>query len=288
MESAVIFIYLIMVFAIMGFIVWKIFGSFYSKQEQKNEEEYQHKREEYIESISPIITRCYNLLTNKINDKYPLIKFNFPDVKNIIETIPFPQNKELNILLKDLLEPIVDIARDNYMDKQFPIDAADIVNYNTNNVTSQLDLYTNPSDWNRKRELVYNRDNGSCKRCGVRLNLEQCHIHHLIRRSKGGGHELSNLVTLCRDCHSLMTGHTPLQGFREYYISASGLIHSSIDCSGKNSRKVKGSLLYLEHQGYTQCSKCKPERANWDAISDWEPNIKKFTLNQLVSIVHKL
>jgi 5-methylcytosine-specific restriction endonuclease McrA len=63
-----------------------------------------------------------------------------------------------------------------------------------------------PRDWSKRKILVHGRDK-CCKRCGLSLTLDECHIHHITMRGYAGDHALRNLVTLCRSCHSLMPGH---------------------------------------------------------------------------------
>lgn len=74
-----------------------------------------------------------------------------------------------------------------------------------------------PSDWNTRRKKVYKRDNYTCQRCGAKGgphgNVE-IHAHHRIPISQGGGHELSNLVSVCRSCHEDIHGH-PVGGARK-------------------------------------------------------------------------
>ncbi|MGQ9554912.1 MAG: HNH endonuclease [Anaerolineae bacterium] len=49
------------------------------------------------------------------------------------------------------------------------------------------------------REQVLRRDHYRCQRCGKRMNL---HVHHKKPVSRGGKDELSNLITLCDECHA--------------------------------------------------------------------------------------
>lgn len=56
-----------------------------------------------------------------------------------------------------------------------------------------------PDNWDEIRRLVYNRDGYTCQNCG-RGDVE-LHCHHIVPKSRGGTHRLSNLVTLCKDCH---------------------------------------------------------------------------------------
>lgn len=51
------------------------------------------------------------------------------------------------------------------------------------------------------RVKVLERDGYRCRRCGASKNLT---VHHRHWRSRGGKTVLSNLLTLCEDCHSLV------------------------------------------------------------------------------------
>lgn len=66
-----------------------------------------------------------------------------------------------------------------------------------------------PSDWDSRRKKVYKRDDYTCQHCGARGgpsgNVE-LHAHHIVPKSNGGRHHLSNLVTICSDCHRAIHG----------------------------------------------------------------------------------
>jgi 5-methylcytosine-specific restriction endonuclease McrA len=57
---------------------------------------------------------------------------------------------------------------------------------------------TYPPDWERRRELVNDRD-GCCSECGVGNMLQ---VHHRRPIGEGGTHHIENLVLLCKFCHS--------------------------------------------------------------------------------------
>jgi len=62
-----------------------------------------------------------------------------------------------------------------------------------------------PSDWNTRRKRVYQRDGYQCQNCGAVGGPKgdaKLNAHHIVQKSKGGTHSLSNLKTLCTDCHS--------------------------------------------------------------------------------------
>lgn len=67
-----------------------------------------------------------------------------------------------------------------------------------------------PSDWDRRRKKVYRRDNYECQNCGSKggaYGNTELHAHHIVPKSKGGTHQLTNLQTLCHDCHRRVHGH---------------------------------------------------------------------------------
>lgn len=55
-----------------------------------------------------------------------------------------------------------------------------------------------------QNEKIFTRDGYKCKNCrregGTKGEVE-LHTHHIVPRSVGGQDQLSNLVTLCRECH---------------------------------------------------------------------------------------
>ncbi len=66
-----------------------------------------------------------------------------------------------------------------------------------------------PSDWDSRRKEVYRRDNYTCQNCGVKGGPKggaELHAHHIVPKSKGGTHQLSNLKTVCSQCHNAIHG----------------------------------------------------------------------------------
>ncbi len=62
-----------------------------------------------------------------------------------------------------------------------------------------------PSDWDSRRKAVYRRDDYQCRNCGRQGGPHgdaELHAHHIVPKSKGGSDELSNLATLCGECHN--------------------------------------------------------------------------------------
>lgn len=62
-----------------------------------------------------------------------------------------------------------------------------------------------PDDWDRRRTRVLERDHYQCIACGATggpRGETELHVDHVDPKSSGGGHDLGNLQTLCRRCHS--------------------------------------------------------------------------------------
>jgi len=67
-----------------------------------------------------------------------------------------------------------------------------------------------PHDWDQRRRAIYQRDEYQCQNCGRRggaAGNAELHCHHIVPKSKGGSHDASNLVTLCRNCHNQVHDH---------------------------------------------------------------------------------
>jgi 5-methylcytosine-specific restriction endonuclease McrA len=64
-------------------------------------------------------------------------------------------------------------------------------------------------EWREARLAVLERDRHFCQAFGVQA-LEcqgRLHVHHILPRSRGGKHDLENLVTLCSRHHEWAHGH---------------------------------------------------------------------------------
>lgn len=65
--------------------------------------------------------------------------------------------------------------------------------------------YNNKRAEIRKAALV--RDEHSCQNCPKsQENAEALEVHHVVPRSAGGSNRLSNLKTLCKECHEAVHG----------------------------------------------------------------------------------
>jgi rubrerythrin len=90
-----------------------------------------------------------------------------------------PAQKRANALERKASDEMKKIAREMRIDKQ----------------EEYIEL------WSRIRQQVLDRDGYSCQMCGM-AKTSKLHIHHIMKKSKGGTDHLDNLITLCPSCHS--------------------------------------------------------------------------------------
>lgn len=57
-------------------------------------------------------------------------------------------------------------------------------------------------EWSIIRAQVLERDHHQCQDCGAVAPEVVLHCHHKTPRYRGGTDALSNLITLCEDCHA--------------------------------------------------------------------------------------
>lgn len=129
---------------------------------------------------------------------------------------------------------------------------------------------TRPTDWKTRRKKVLKRDGKQCQNCGrgKNVNLE---VHHVVPIKDGGGNVLSNLITLCRDCHSAIhnsgTAPTINQSSKEKSRrsrSTNSVDTSSISIPDPGSIEIDRSDWKDVAEPYT-CSNCEEtiRRTGW-------------------------
>lgn len=66
-------------------------------------------------------------------------------------------------------------------------------------------------------DTVHARSGYRCEGCGGHSH----HLHHRKLRSQGGGHEVSNILGLCRPCHDWAHQHPALARERGWIVKGS-------------------------------------------------------------------
>lgn len=109
-----------------------------------------------------------------------------------------------------------------------------------------------PSDWDSRRRQVYERDDYTCQNCGASSHQDESitlHAHHIVPKSKGGSHSLSNLVSLCDDCHSRIHPHMESSPARSQQILRKSQYDSKLI-------SVLSNIDAVAEQLHTQINRC--------------------------------
>lgn len=112
--------------------------------------------------------------------------------------------------------------------------------------------------WLEIRSKILLRDHFRCQECGYYKHLE---VHHIIPKSKGGGDNPENLVTLCTECHGKVHGFNKHVGGNHNHKKR----HKHGRNHNKNRRK-KEKRYFGEHTKEFVFSPVPPP--NWDKMPE--------------------
>jgi hypothetical protein len=124
------------------------------------------------------------------------------------------------------------------------------------------DAQTERERWLEIRSKILLRDHFRCQECGYYKHLE---VHHIVPKSKGGGDNPENLVTLCTRCHG------KVHGFKKHIGGNHN--HNRNHKHGKHrnrNRRRKEKRYFKEHTSEFVFSSVPPP--NWDQMPE---NVKK-------------
>ena len=79
----------------------------------------------------------------------------------------------------------------------------------------RIDPVDYPLNWKAIRKVVLKRDGFKCRNCGNLEHPSNLEVDHIRPLSDGGRHDLNNLQTLCRDCHTSRHPHLMAKAARE-------------------------------------------------------------------------
>jgi len=230
-------------FTFLGYIISpfpEMFARIKKDAEQKAiREERERLAKAKQEEEKPKRKLAYSYLVVCLNKKHPFINFYLSeDIKEY-----------------DDIETIVKELGNQFVSKEFNIGEQELITWENEHLNRQTQDGKMPIDWRFRREIVFNRDEQICRRCGQALAIATAHIHHIIRRNDGGHHSTNNLITLCKNCHSLQDKHEIMYTIGNYYISSSATIHTANCGYKRNSRLIKTTLPRLLGEGYRSCKR---------------------------------
>ena len=81
-----------------------------------------------------------------------------------------------------------------------------------------MEFPTYPDNWNEIKKRIKIRDDYTCRKCNKKFppNSPYLQVHHKVSLSKGGKNNDSNLISLCKKCHTKKHPHLEGSKKRDY------------------------------------------------------------------------
>ena len=135
--------------------------------------------------------------------------------------------------------------------------------------STKSEAQTERERWLEIRSQILLRDHFRCQECGYFKHLE---VHHIVPKSKGGGDNPENLVTLCTRCHKKVHGFHWKPQKKKHRKHGFGKHHH------KNRHK-KEKRYFKQHQKEFIFPHMPPK--NWDEAPDEQKKKRREEIYQL-------
>lgn len=86
-----------------------------------------------------------------------------------------------------------------------------------------------PTDWKKRRELVWQRDNKSCVRCSKEIKFDETITTFVTDFEIGGGFNVENLFSVCTDCNQILNKNDTSIKFRTTNLDAYDHLYKLVD-----------------------------------------------------------
>lgn len=105
-----------------------------------------------------------------------------------------------------------------------------------------------------RKAYILDRDNYICQHCKGKSKDKKLHVHHIVFKSNGGSNDESNLITVCKTCHTdIHNGNITLSVKGQRKTKAKHATHMNIICSQilnkyKNATETYGYITKENRQ----------------------------------------
>ena len=105
-----------------------------------------------------------------------------------------------------------------------------------------------PDDWETRRQAVLKRDKNRCQSCqSINVSLD---VHHICPLNKKGSNALSNLQSLCLNCHEKKHNHPLRNNFDPYDSDVYELLATAVEKNmQRGKRKTRVRIDYEDRNG---------------------------------------
>ena len=130
---------------------------------------------------------------------YPKVNFSF-DIIEKSKSEPNPDARKY-IILDNIIDQFMKLELDS---SKYP--QATPLNLQWSSYVFNCEPNRNklPSDWQKRKQALLQRDNNLCFRCSRKLNTSTASIYMLRSLEQNGKYNLENLVPVCKDCEKIL------------------------------------------------------------------------------------
>lgn len=153
------------------------------------------------------------ILESYMKVNHPKIKIDFSVSKEFENETNLKVKKSL--MIENVVKQFLNFEYTKVTQKSIPKEKL-WQGYNLNSTSN----FKYPTDWLKRKEFAYRRDNRCCNRCGKFLNeLTDAHTSFVKDIKDGGTFHFENIIILCSDCHKIL----------DYTDKSKGVLHISLN-----------------------------------------------------------
>lgn len=137
-------------------------------------------------------------LKKHLNIYHPKINMNYSIVEQTVNE-QNPKTRQI-LVVENMLSQFCEFEM--FITTQTPVDKEHLWQTYENDALPKKDKL--PKDWLRRKDTAWKRDNCQCKRCGMKIQMNDTQIYLIKDIKDGGTYHFENMITVCNDCNRIL------------------------------------------------------------------------------------
>ena len=133
-----------------------------------------------------------------MNINHPRIKMDYSIVEKT-ENEENPKTRQI-LVVENFLNQFCEFEM--FISTQTPVDKEHLWQTYENDSLPKKDKL--PKDWLRRKDTAWKRDNCQCKRCGMKIQMNDTQVYFIKEITNGGTYHFENILTVCNDCNKIL------------------------------------------------------------------------------------
>jgi len=149
-----------------------------------------YKPSDFITFLTEV-KKYFNLNHPRINVSYSIVEQTLNEQN--------PKTRQI-LVVENLLSQFCEFEM--FITTQTPVDKEHLWQTYENDALPKKDKL--PKDWLRRKDTAWKRDNCQCKRCGIKIQMNDTQIYLIKDIKDGGTYHFENMITVCNDCNRIL------------------------------------------------------------------------------------